>query len=264
MNCSQTVRVLDATPPDLVCAGDKTVPSDAVWDFDPPTATDSCGSATIQILTTVTNALGDGAFEAVRSWDATDDCGNVSSPCTQTVTVTDTTGPMIVCAADKTVECASLWTFDEPTATDTGGIPTVIVVSTVTNATGFCGGTFQATQTWRASDEAGNQAECSQTVTLADSTAPTIACAADKTVECATEWSFDPPTAEDTCGAATVSFVSTVTNVLGGGSFEAVRTWEASDDCTNMSVSCSQTVTVADTTAPTIVCAADTTGEGVT
>jgi len=49
---------------------------------------------------------------------------------------------------------------------DTCGNATITIVSTVTNFTGHCGNTFDATRTWRATDGCGNFAECSQTVTL--------------------------------------------------------------------------------------------------
>ena len=40
-----------------------------------------------------------------RTWTVTDNCGNVSLPCDQIITVEDTTPPTIVCPANVTVEC---------------------------------------------------------------------------------------------------------------------------------------------------------------
>src|SRR5207249_258291 len=119
--------------------------------------------------------------------------------------VEDHTPPTITCVPNKTVECTSVWTFDAPTAIDSCGNATVTVVSTVTNLTGHCGNSFDTTRTWGATEACGNTAECSQTVTVEDHTPPTITCVGNKTVECTSTWTFDAPTAIDTCGNATVT-----------------------------------------------------------
>src|SRR5204863_123302 len=180
----------------------------------------------------------------------------------QKVTVVDTIKPTITCVADKTVECTSTWTFDAPTAGDTCGNVTITIFSTVTNFTGHCGNTFDATRTWRATDACGNTAECSQKVTLVDTTRPTILCVPNKTVECSSPWAFEPPAASDTCGNVTITILSTVTNTTGhcGSTFDVTRTWRATDACGN-TADCSQKVTFEDHTAPTIACPADVTLE---
>src|SRR5207237_5050250 len=90
---------------------------------------------------------------------------------------------------------------------------------------------------------------------LEDTTPPTLACAPNKSVECTSTWTFDAPTATDTCGSVTVAILGTVTNLTGhcGDTFAATRTWRATDACGN-TAECSQTVTVEDTTPPTITC----------
>src|SRR5439155_15672696 len=140
---------------------------------DAPTASDTCGNVTLTILNTVTNTTGHcgNTFDTTRTWPATDACGNTAN-CSQTVTVDDTTKPRIICMPNKTVECTSNWTFDAPTASDTCGSVTITILNTVTNTTGHCGNTFDATRTWRATDACGNTAECSQTVTVQDTTKP--------------------------------------------------------------------------------------------
>src|SRR5262249_42420203 len=200
-DCSQTVRVVDTTVPTITCVADRIVECGTAWTFDPPTASDLCGPAPqITKLGTVTNATCGNTFAATCTWRATDACGN-HSECSQTVRVVDTTAPTITCVADKVVECGTAWAFDPPTASDLcGPAPQITKLGPVTNAT--CGNTFTATCTWRATDACGNRSECSQTVRVVDTTAPTITCVADKVVECGTAWAFDPPTASDLCGPA--------------------------------------------------------------
>src|SRR5205085_2815657 len=141
---------------------------------------------------------------------------------------------------------------------DACGSTTITIVGTVTHAQ--CGNTLTATRTWRATDACNNHADCSQTVTVVDTTPPTITCVADKTVECTVAWSFDAPSASDTCGSTTISILGTVTNAQCGNTLTATRTWRATDACNNHA-DCSQTVTVVDTTPPSITCVADKTLE---
>ena len=258
-SCTQMIRVVDTTPPVLVCSGNKTVECTAPWTFNTPTATDTCGTNSIVIVGTVTNPACGNTFSATRTWRATDACGN-QSICTQTVTVVDTTAPIITCAPDKDIECTAPWTFDTPTATDTCGTTTVRLLWAVTNRVGFCGPNFVATARWLATDACGNQVECSQTVYVHDSTPPVITCASNKTVQCGSAWTFDQPTAYDTCGTNSLVILNTVTNFTCGNTFIATRTWRAKDGCDNYA-DCSQVVTVVDTTPPVITCASGRTVE---
>src|SRR5204862_4019040 len=94
---------------------------------------------------------------------------------TQDVPIVDSTAPVITCSnTNKTVEQGAVWSFDPPTPTDNSGSNTITVVSTVTNVTGHCGTTFDATRTWAATDACGNSSTCSQKVTIVDTTAPVI------------------------------------------------------------------------------------------
>ena len=91
---------------------------------------------------------------------------------------------------------------------------------------------------------------------------PTILCASNKVVECGAPWDFDSPLACDGSGGSNVivGIVSTVTNRACGDTFSATRTWAVVNGVSN-TVSCSQTVTVVDTTPPQILCPAPITAE---
>jgi len=79
---------------------------------------------------------------------------------------------MINCKANKSVEQGSAWDFDAPTASDRCSATIISIVSTITNA--GCGNTLSATRTWMAADACGNSSQCSQTVRVIDTTAPTV------------------------------------------------------------------------------------------
>ncbi len=85
----------------------------------------------------------------------------------------------LLCATNKTVECGSTWTFDPPTWTNAcpppaGTAPNVVVTVVSTTTNGTC--PQMITQTWQGVDDCGNTAQCSQTVTVADTIAPQLDC----------------------------------------------------------------------------------------
>ena len=83
-----------------------------------PTAFDACcgTNVTITIVSTVQN----GTFcnnSQTRTWRATDCCSN-SVTCSQTVTIIDTTPPVITCATNFTVSAGTPWNFTLPAAVE--------------------------------------------------------------------------------------------------------------------------------------------------
>jgi hypothetical protein len=85
--------------------------------------------------------------------------------------------------------------------------------------------------------------------------APTIACAADKTVQCGDAWTFDAPAAVDGCsGAGLPAYVlSIVTN--GRCPQVITQTWAVTNSCDTQYVTCSQQVTIVNLTPPVLTCA---------
>lgn len=166
--CSQTVTVADTTPPVINCSTNQTVECGTSWDFTPPTATDACSgtNVVITVLSTATNSACGNTFSATRTWQAADPCGN-SATGSQTITVVDTTPPILNCATNFSAAYEASWDFTPPTVFDacSGTDVSVSVQGTVTNATG--NGGFTATRTWLATDGCGGSATCSQTVTVA-------------------------------------------------------------------------------------------------
>ncbi len=157
-----------------------------LFSFDLPSPSDPCAGT----LVTVTAYTADGhSASATRN-------------------LRDTIPPVIT-VADKTVECGSGWDFGPVSATDAcSGVVVPEVVGTVTTSTGPCSSTVE--RTWRATDTCGNAAEAKQTVTVMDTTPPTII-AANVVVDCPQRVNFFVAV-EDNCGGP---ITGTVTPPIG-------------------------------------------------
>lgn len=92
------------------------------------------------------------------------DASNNTNTCMVFVQVDDKIDPVITCAGPKTIECNQPVEFDQPTATDNCGTPTITILST-TGEISNCG-TGSRTRTWQARDAGGRTATCSQTITV--------------------------------------------------------------------------------------------------
>ena len=111
-----TIVVEDTTAPEFTsvpadytveCSGDIVLSNDA-------TATDNCGSVTLEVADETIAGNATGNYTIVRTFTATDDCGN-STSATQTITVQDTTAPEFTFVpADYTVECPMNWCLKTP------------------------------------------------------------------------------------------------------------------------------------------------------
>ncbi|MBD3297543.1 MAG: T9SS type A sorting domain-containing protein, partial [candidate division Zixibacteria bacterium] len=250
-------------PPVISCPADVTVECDSPTDpgtLGSATATGNC--APITITHTDSEAAGTCAQEKVitREWVATNSAGQADT-CIQTITVDDTTPPVISCPADVTFECDAVGSFGTATATDNcDANPTISIISRDSTA-GGCDQEYTLVLTYEASDACGNTSTCQQTITVEDTTDPTIACPADITVDCEADVpaaDINLVTASDNCGSVTVTHEgdSPLTGGSCGGSI--TRTYRATDACGNF-VECTQTITVNDQTDPTITCPADVT-----
>ncbi len=261
--CTQVITVFDNTGPAMTCPNGVTV--QCASDIPAPniqlvTSTDNCnGAATITFVNDViSNQTCANKFTVTRTYKATDVCGN-SSTCTQLIIVNDNTAPLLTCPPGVTVQCASQVPAPNialVTATDNcSGVPTITFVSDViTNQT--CTNKFTITRIYRATDICGNSATCTQTITINDTTVPTLTCPVNVTVQCA---SLVPAintasvATADNCGPApTVTFVSDViSNQTCSNRFIVTRTYRSTDACGN-SATCTQIITVFDNIAPVI------------
>jgi len=181
-----------------------------------------------------------------RTWMATDDCGNTGT-CVQRFTILDDAAPQLIIPADVVLECPSATSTNicgVATALDSCGEARVTYSDSVSNC---CGITLVISRVWTATDEWGNRTSATQTISVVDTTPPTLSDAPDKTVAAGEPLVFDTPTATDASGTAVVQVTGTTTNTFPDGSYAVTRTWCATDACGNQCPGESQTITVSAT-----------------
>jgi hypothetical protein len=216
-----------------------------------------------------------GNYQIIRTWKATDTCGN-SSTCPQTIFVQDVTSPVITCpiTGNQAVDyntpigyshASNLW---DATATDNCSSVTLTAILTGATISGsyttLNGVSFNlglTTVTWTANDGCGNIVSCNYTITVRPIL--DIACAASSTHStdpgvCNATFSVGLPTKVSGVDPVSFSWVMTgATTASGTGAITnntfnpgvTTITWTA----TNISGTavCSQQITVADNIKPT-------------
>jgi Nidogen-like/HYR domain len=182
------------------------------------------------------------------------DRAGLTGRCTGVVTIQDLTAPVITCPAGQTGECvAGAATLDVPNAT-AGDLCSSVTITGPAGTGSFPLGT--SSLTFSAADDSGNTASCTTSVTVVDTTRPTLTCPAPITAECtgdhAAQVDVPSATASDACSSVAL------TGAAGPSSFPTGTTtigFTAADTSGN-TATCASEVTVADTTAPAITCAA--------
>ena len=246
-----------AIPPSISCPSNISVNNDAgncsaVVTYTTPN--DPCA------VVTQTSGLPSGSAFPVgtttNTFSATNAAGTVT--CSFTVTVADAEAPVITCPVDATIntdagQCTSTAAIGNASATDNCTASPVI-----TNNAPASFPIGNTTVVWTATDGAGNTDTCHQVVTVVDAEMPTISCPSNITVSndpnmCSAVVNYVTPTGTDNCSGA----VTTLTSGLASGSPFPVGTTTVTytvTDASNNVDSCSFTVTVIDSIAPTAVC----------
>jgi hypothetical protein len=259
---SFTVTVADTTPPTIVGTPadfsiEATGPTGAVVTFTAPTATDLVDgvvAVTCSPASGTTLGLGPHLVTCIAS----DAAHNGAAPTSFTVTVVDTTAPVITgtpanFSVEATGPTGAVVTFTAPTATD---LVNGTVAVSCTPASGTTLGLGPHLVTCSASDAAhNNAAPTSFTVTVVDTTGPSItgtpsSFSVEATGTTGAVVTFTPPTAGDLVSGTvpvTCAPASGATLALG----PHLVTCSASD-AANMTTTTSFTVTVVDTTKPVI------------
>jgi gliding motility-associated-like protein len=256
-----TAQTPDTTPPVITLTGNTsvTVQAGTTYADAGATAIDNLeGNITSKIV--VVNPVNTNVLGAYTvTYNVSDLAGNAAIQVTRTVTVQDTTAPVITLlgSSSKTVQTGTTYTDAGATALDSfeGNITSkIVVVNPVnTNVEGIY------TITYNVSDISGNAAtQVTRTVNVtsaADVTAPVITLigSTPKTVEAGTTYTDAGATAfDDVDGDVTSKIVTNNpvnTSVLGAYTV----TYNVSDSFGNAATQVTRTVNVVDTTPPTVV-----------
>jgi hypothetical protein len=248
---TQVITVEDTTAPSFTFVpADYTAECDEALTLADATATDNCGDATVIVTESTTPGACANEYTLTRTFRATDACGNLATA-VQVITVEDTTAPSFTFVpAGYTTECDQALTLEAATAADNCGDATVTVSEVTTD--GDCPNAYTLTRTFTATDACGNSTTATQVITVEDTTAPSFTFVpADYTAECTDALSTEVATALDNCGNTLVSMTEVSTPGACAGEAVVTRTFTAVDECGN-SATATQTITVVDTTAPTV------------
>ncbi|OIQ16047.1 MAG: hypothetical protein BM549_13705, partial [Lacinutrix sp. MedPE-SW] len=240
-----------------------TIECDELEPAETLTATDECGTATIDFNETTTPGTCENEFVVERTWTATDECGNTTTR-TLIINVVDTTPPTFTVPEDVTINCEQ----DPNDLTLTGDVTDeadncdttleATFTDTEDNSSGECSSETIITRTWTLTDDCNNTTSAIQTITVQDSTAPTFTVPADITINCEQDpndltLTGDVTNEDDNCDN---DLEATYTDTASVGSCpnESIitREWTLVDDCGN-STTFTQTITVEDNTAPYFV-----------
>jgi hypothetical protein len=190
-----TVLVSDTTPPVISCPEDLML--ECTDSTDPAvtgmaTATDNCSTPSITYVETIEPGMCPQQMTITRVWYAEVDCGNIAT-CVQTISVDDTTPPVISCPGLLILECGvDPVPVTMATATDNCSTPSVTYMdeefpqecSAGVIVDGQIKVLLLIVRTFTATDACGNTAECTQHILIRDDTPPMLTCPPDITIEC--------------------------------------------------------------------------------
>ena len=258
---SQTIMIEDNTPPTF------TVPTNVTIDCgDDETnlsltgdVTDEADNCSTGIEATYTDASEEGTCPIIntitRTWTLVDECGNVTTK-VQTISVQDNTGPEFTVPASVSIECT-----EDVNDLDLTGVPTDITDNCSTDlqptytdsiVNGDCPGSVVITRTWEVTDSCNNSTFKDQTITVQDTTAPTIDGDLEESisVNCSDIPGVDSLVFVDNCSDNVDVVFNEVVDDASQDTYTITRTWTVKDECENEAIY-TQVITVDNT--PTVV-----------
>lgn len=272
--CTSMVTIGDNLAPTITCPPNRTVECPMAVNTGTATATDNCTpSASITITgirsdnqpLSATYPLG----TTTITWKAVDDSNNFST-CTQTITVSDHTAPVIQCAqvaaqsantnasCQATVPDVRALVRAQSSDSCTAQASLTITQSPQPGSVVSAAGAHPITVT--VMDASSNTTTCMVAFTVIDNTPPQIVCPANITTttaanQCLATVTISPAMATDNCGIQSVVGTRSDNQPLSAAFPKGITTitWKATDTSGNQ-VTCQQTVTVRDAQAPTIQC----------
>ncbi|MBK8700922.1 MAG: HYR domain-containing protein [Saprospiraceae bacterium] len=266
--CSFTVTVADTLRPVITCPANINANNDtglcsSVVNYTAPVGTDNCPMPTTVQTAGMTSGSAFPVGSTVNTFRVTDAAGN-TAVCSFTVTVVDTLRPVITCpsninADNDTGLCSAVINYTAPVGTDNCPMPTTVQTAGMTSGSAFPVGS--TVNTFRVTDAAGNTAQCSFTVIVADTLRPAITCPSNINTDndtglCSSVVNYTAPVGTDNC---LLPATAQIAGLLSGSAFpvgSTVNTFRVTDAAGN-TAQCSFTVTVVDTLRPVITCPAN-------
>ena len=278
----------DNTAPSISCPSNQSVIvgggcTAVSGSINPASVTDNCSSDTTWIMTGVTSGSGSGTFSATVNlgittvqFITTDVSGNADS-CTFSVTASDTTPPSISCPSNVVVAAdagclRNVFGIAPTSVSDNCSSDTTYTMTGATTVSGSGDASSTAfnlgvtTLQYKSEDAAGNADSCSFTITVNDSTPPSISCPANVVLAAnascqAASGTHAPTSVSDNCSSDTTWTMTGATTGLGSGTFGGQTlnagvttiTYTSTDGASN-SANCAFTITVNDSTPPVITC----------
>ncbi|MEM9546292.1 MAG: GEVED domain-containing protein [Bacteroidota bacterium] len=263
-DCFQVIKVIDSTPPELVCLSEVTAALDFTGNLTlfpedfVASATDACDSVSLSLTPNQFDCSDIG--ENVVQVTATDGKGNTSQ-CFVNLNVEDKTGPIAVCNAVLNVSL------------DADGMAIILPDFVDAGSSDECGPvTFELDQSefdcsnigdsiiviLTVTDQSGNTNQCWSQIIIEDKLAPTVVCPDDITLECSDAGNLDPeltgiPLVEDNCDQIGLSYEDQIL-LLEGANYKVLRTWDIIDWNSGSVQECIQIISVFDLTPPIIEC----------
>lgn len=243
---TQIVRIVDTTPPKISVP--KMITVEATSEDQNAIELEGIFADDLVGVTSIKNDAPD-VFPfglTTITWVASDKAGNIATGLQQ-ISVVDTTAPSIIPPSDITLEATSaqnnIVNLGKPQTTD------LVSVASIDNDAPDQFPLGQTIVTWSATDSSGNTANATQTISIIDTTPPTIETPTVIEVEATSSdnnlVSLVPPKATDT--VSEITMINDAPKYLPLG--ETTITWTATDREGN-SASTTQKITVVDTTAP--------------
>ncbi|MFM9004793.1 MAG: hypothetical protein ACKOSR_04735, partial [Flavobacteriales bacterium] len=244
---TQTFEIVETTAPVITGSLEISRPCDN-YEGIFVEASDICSEYTIDYSDVLVS--GGCAGNVIRTYVATDECGNASAEFVQVITLTDETAPEIsYVQGDFNSECGDEYTV-EPASFSDNCDDNLIIETGFSSETDGCSTT--ETYTWTATDHCGNSTTATTVVTIVDTTDPYFTSLPENiTVSCDEEVpGYGEYAAADNCDTDVV--VSVSQEEAPGDcpqSTVITRVYRATDNCGNQAVE-TRYVYVVDTTAP--------------
>ena len=246
-----TIQVVDdeapelfGVPADIVLNCDENIPDAIVF------AVDNCDDQPIVALTAETEELECGQL-FIRTWTATDACGNSYSE-SQEVSIIDNEGPeFVVFPDDITVQCGEEIPASEVEVDDSCS-EVVSFESEESTEDGECAAEYTLYRTYTATDGCGNTSIRTQIISIVDTEGPVFNdFSAEIEVSCDLSFPEDfGVSAEDNCSSVELTFEDSAEDFECGQSY--TRTWTATDACGNTSTAV-QTLEAVDNEPPVVL-----------